>query len=106
VYHVAQTGINLSSSAEAATGSCPRRAWDPGFEEIADTKALYCSVGAVVAAFSDLTAQPNGSQVGKGRDALAQVVERRKLARPPDLARTVGWRLEPALDVFVHRFRS
>jgi hypothetical protein len=67
-------------------------------------EALYGGVGAAIALLPDLTGDPDRGQLGKGRDALTQIVEiGRQLVRPADLARTIGWRLKCALDVFAHR---
>ena len=64
-------------------------------------EALHRRIGADVAALADLAGQPDGAQVGEGRDALAQIVEvGRELAGPADLTRTVDRQLEAARDVF------
>jgi len=64
---------------------------------------LHHGVAAAVAELADLAMQPAAGQVGVGCHALAQVeLERADLGRA-GLARSIGRRLQAALDVFAHR---
>jgi hypothetical protein len=69
-------------------------------------EALHGGVASFVATLAELPGQPDGTEIGEGRHPFAKIVEiRRELARPADLARSIGRRLEPAFDVFANRLR-
>jgi len=66
-------------------------------------EVFHHGVAAGIAEVADLAVQPAAGQVGKCRHPLAQVgLERADLARA-GLARSIGRRLQAALDVFAHR---
>ena len=63
----------------------------------------HCGVGAFIAQLPDLAQKPRAAEIGKGLNAFLQVAFIGLDHTGPWLPRPINWRLQPQLEILLHR---